>query len=186
MEYYYCVEAIRLLIFFIFGVTLPAGILSFVWSMIITDMAGLAPYVPTSKKVIKEILSQANLKKGQKFYDLGSGDGAVLETAVKDYGVSGIGLEINPFLVFLARIKSNLKKINDISFKRGDYLKANLKDAQVIFVYTIPKVIPQLKKKLSNECRKGTLVISYTFPLEGLKLIKTLAHDRHSTFFYQI
>ncbi|HEC21030.1 MAG TPA: hypothetical protein ENI70_00775, partial [Candidatus Peregrinibacteria bacterium] len=33
------------------------------------------PYVPTDRKVVAKMLAAADLKKGQKVYDLGCGDG---------------------------------------------------------------------------------------------------------------
>src|SRR3989338_8627805 len=63
-----------------------------------------APYVPTSKKHIDEILKKANLDKDQTFMELGSGDGRLVRRAVQVYGVKGIGIDINSLLVLLSRL----------------------------------------------------------------------------------
>ncbi len=41
-------------------------------------------------------LSLAQVKKGDVVYDLGSGDGRIVVTAAKKYGVKAIGFEIDP------------------------------------------------------------------------------------------
>jgi len=181
-------ETIRLLIFFLFGITIPAGFLTFGWSMILTNLLGLAPYVPSAKKSLSLILSEANLKKSQIFYDLGSGDGVVLETAVKNYQVKGVGVEINPFLVFLSRLKARFQGIKNLTYIRSDFLKANLAEAQVIFLYLLPRNLPKLQEKIEQECQKGTLIISNSFPLNGWekKLAKTTKLNHLSAYYYQL
>ncbi len=42
-----------------------------------------APFVPTKKETIRKILKLAGVKKGKKFYELGSGDGRVVIEAGK-------------------------------------------------------------------------------------------------------
>ncbi|MFH0979739.1 MAG: class I SAM-dependent methyltransferase, partial [Candidatus Roizmanbacteria bacterium] len=63
-----------------------------------------SPYVATSKKRIQEILKEANLKKGKIFVELGCGDGRIVRTAVKHYEVKGVGIDINPLLIYWAKI----------------------------------------------------------------------------------
>jgi len=52
---------------------------------------------------IREILDFAEIKPGEKIYDLGSGDGRVLIQAARHYGAVGVGLEIDPLKVWVAR-----------------------------------------------------------------------------------
>ena len=42
-----------------------------------------APYVPTRMEHIRKVLKVAGVKKGKKFYELGSGDGRVVFEAAK-------------------------------------------------------------------------------------------------------
>ena len=68
----------------------------------------IVPYVPTPQEVVERMLELAQVKKGDVVYDLGSGDGRIVVTAAKKYGVKAIGYEIDP-----QRIKEsheNIKK----------------------------------------------------------------------------
>ncbi len=68
----------------------------------------IVPYVPTPQEVVDRMLELAQVKKGDVVYDLGSGDGRIVVTAAKKYGVKAIGFEIDP-----ERIKEsheNIKK----------------------------------------------------------------------------
>jgi predicted RNA methylase len=56
----------------------------------------IVPYVPTPQEVVERMLELAQVKKGDVVYDLGSGDGRIVVTAAKKYGVKAIGFEIDP------------------------------------------------------------------------------------------
>ena len=66
----------------------------------------IVPYVPTPQEVVERMLELAQVKKGDVVYDLGSGDGRIVVTAAKKYGVKAIGFEIDP-----ERIKESQENI---------------------------------------------------------------------------
>ena len=66
----------------------------------------IVPYVPTPQEVVDRMLELAQVKKGDVVYDLGSGDGRIVVTAAKKYGVRAIGFEIDP-----ERIKESTENI---------------------------------------------------------------------------
>lgn len=145
------------------------------------------PYVPTKKKEIDTILKNANLRKGQIFYELGSGDGRVVCTAAKRYKVKGFGFEINPLLVLYAQIQARIKGINNVSFKQKNFFNLNLKKADVIFVFLMPKSLKKLKEKFNAECKNNVLIISHGFKIKswGKYLIKTIQHQPFPTYYYR-
>src|SRR3974390_726229 len=60
-------------------------------------------YVPTPQKVVDQMLDVAKLQSSDVLYDLGCGDGRILVTAAKKYGVHAFGFDINPERVSEAR-----------------------------------------------------------------------------------
>ena len=131
-----------------------------------------APYLPTPRHVIKEMLELARVGKEDIVIDLGSGDGAVLIEAAL-LGAMAKGWEINPFLVLLTKVRAQIKGLNGKIFVYAmPYQKANFKDATVIFCYNMPKFMPGIEKKLRKEAPKNVKIISYKFPIPNLNLIK--------------
>jgi predicted RNA methylase len=145
-------------------------------------------YVPTSNKIIDEILKNAGLKKGQLFFDLGSGDGRVVRAAVKKYQVRGVGIEINPLLILVSWILAKMEKLNNIEFRRENLFATDIKNADVIFVFLMPETLKSLKSKIINECQKEVLFISHGFVVEGWEkyLQKKISRRDFSTYYYRL
>src|SRR5260370_12816225 len=53
----------------------------------------LAPYVVSPQAIVDRMLEIADLKPGEMLYDLGSGDGRILMTAVQPFRASTVGVE---------------------------------------------------------------------------------------------
>lgn len=163
------------------------GLIVFVFFGLLTDFLG-APFVPTSSKMIHDILEKANLKKGQTFIELGSGDGRVVRFAVKHYGVSGIGIEFHPLLVWYSNFVSKITGLKNITFKRQNFFSTDLSKANVLFLFLLPKALRKLRPKILKECKKGTLVISHGFKIEDWNkyLVKTQKRELFPTYYYKI
>ena len=122
-----------------------------------------APWVPTKKKDVERFLKLADIKPGQKVYDIGCGDGRII-CAASNAGAKGVGYEIFLAPYFFAKIKSLFYKNCKIKFK--DFWRADLSDADIIYIFLIPQQYKKLEKKLRNELKKGTKVIAYVWPIE--------------------
>ncbi len=125
-----------------------------------------APFVPTKRKDVQRFLEVADIKDGQKVYDLGCGDGRLV-CAAASAGADAEGLEISilPFiLAHTRRLFSENRKHIKISYK--NIWGANLSDADVIYIYLMPEALPRLKAKLEKELKKETKIITYVWPIE--------------------
>lgn len=148
-----------------------------------------APYVPTAQKEIGEVLKKANLKKGKKFVEFGSGDGRIVRQAVKHYGVVGVGVEINPLLIWWSRLLSKRDgTAESVSFLRTDVFAYPLTGVDYLYVFLMPELLVKLMPKFQSELKKGTLIISHGFKLVGWekKLIATNPSNAFSTYYYQV
>src|SRR3989339_605235 len=155
----------------------------------ITNILTLIPYVPTKDEYIKNVLKNLKLKtKNQTLYDLGCGDSRVLFIA-ESLGFKAIGYEnsLAPFLYGYIK-KSLIKSKIDIKFQ--SFFKANLKKADIIFVYLLPFIFTRLAPKIKKECRKGTKIISIGFQIPTLNLIKFRKRNEEkrwpSVYYYEI
>ncbi len=148
-----------------------------------------SPFVATNKRKIINILKLANLKKNKLFYDLGCGDGRVVITAVEKFQVNGVGIDVNPLLIKMAKIKAKISNIppNKINFYRADILKYDFSNADYIYLFLMPELINKLKKNLTK-LKKGAVIISHGFKIEGWDnlLIKKIKDVPFPTYYYKV
>ena len=130
----------------------------------------LAPFVSTPPTVVDRMLELADLRPGQLLYDLGSGDGRVLITAVQKYNVKGVGVEISDTLCKATedRIRA-LNLGNRVRVIHDDMMNVDLSPADVVIIYLETKSNEILRPKLEKSLRNGTLVISHDFAVSGWK-----------------
>lgn len=129
-----------------------------------------APYLPTQAKQTQIALDLLDLKKGQTLYELGCGDGRVLKQAAKR-GIKSVGYELNPILVVVAWIYTiRYRKLVKIVW--GNFWRADLGQADGIFVFLIERFMPKLDEKIKKDAKKGTKLASYAFKIPGKKPAK--------------
>jgi len=122
-----------------------------------------APFVPSTNSTAAIMIKLANIKKGMRIYDLGSGEGKLLFSAAKN-GATAIGLEINPYLVCFTNMKalfSPYRKKIHVYWK--NFWGANYKEADIVFVYLLPWRMEQLEQKLIRELKPGSKIVSNSF-----------------------
>jgi hypothetical protein len=163
--------AIYLLLIVIFGISLVMAIFLKV------------PFVPTKKSLIKKLIEIAELKSGQIIMDLGCGDGRLLIYAKQHHDITAIGYEMSPVPYYLALIRRFFTKTK-FEIRCKNFFKSNLDEANVIFLYLIPDVLPKLGEKLLKECKKGTKIISHTFKIPTLTPVKTIEKDAQHPIIY--
>lgn len=123
-----------------------------------------APFVPTTNAASASMIALARFKKGDIIYDLGSGNGKLLLLA-KKLGARAFGYEINPLLVLLSNIRGA-----KTSWK--NFWRADIHDADVVFIYLLPWKMDRLAAKLKKECKKGTIIVSNSFIFPGWKILR--------------
>ena len=127
------------------------------------------PYVGAQKNCIDTIIKFASIKKWETVVDLGSGDGRLLFAAA-EADAKAVGYEINPFLIALTLIRTKLKGLsNNVWVERQSLWKADLKVADVIFVYAKRKTMPKFEKFIFQNTAKGTRVVVNTNPFPNKK-----------------
>lgn len=126
------------------------------------------PYISLENSTIEEILSNIKIKPGDKFYELGCGDGRVLHIASQNHKNSffiGIEKAIRPYL--LARIKN--KEAKHVTIKRADIRKVDLSEADIVFMYLMPDLINKIEPTLKNIIANGGKVVAVEFCLPHTK-----------------
>ena len=119
------------------------------------------PSVPTRLDRIRKALKLVNLQPDEMLYDLGAGDGRVLLIAAREFKAFSIGLEVGPVqcaLIWLRIVSSGLA--NRIKIRWGNFFKADIKDADVVYVYATSQEVLKLAPFLQKQMKAGSRVIS--------------------------
>ena len=159
------------------GKVLFTWLLIFSWSYLARAQQGSpveqVPYVPTPIEVVDRMLEFGTVKKADIVYDIGSGDGRVVIQAAKKYGAKGVGIEMDPPLVELARRNAKQEGVDHlVEFRQGDALIADVSGATVITLYMLPSFNERLKPVLERQLKLGTRVVVHDYPIEGWKPVK--------------
>ena len=121
-------------------------------------------FEPTSYAVAHAMLELARVGPSDVVYDLGSGDGRIVNLAAQVYGARGVGIELQPYLVEVSRRAARERGVSDrVRFVEGDLFKADISRATVVALYLWPSVNSALEAKLKRELRPGTRIVSHSF-----------------------
>jgi ribosomal protein L11 methylase PrmA len=125
-------------------------------------------FYATTQDVVEEILRLANVGKHDVVCDLGCGDGRFVITAAKKHGCRGVGYEIDPKYVKLARESAKKQGVEQlVAIHEEDIFTVDLKSMTVVTLFLLPelnqRLIPQLEK-----LPKGARIISHEFDVPGL------------------
>lgn len=126
-----------------------------------------APFLPTLAPQIDIALDLLDLKPGETMLELGCGDGRVLIKAAKR-GIKGVGYELNPFLVVLARLRTWPYR-KQIRIVWGDYWRASWPQAEGMFVFILDKHMGKLHKKVMQYRYRPLRIASFAFKLPDLE-----------------
>ncbi len=148
----------------------------------------LAPSVSTPMEVVERMLSLAAIQSYDVVYDLGSGDGRIVITAAKKYGVHAVGFEIDPRLIRESRnnvLKAGVQDLVEI--RQENILQADLSAATVVTLYLFPKANRLLRPRLLSQLKPGARVVSNYFDMDEWVPDKVEeVKDVNSGFYYNI
>jgi predicted RNA methylase len=140
------------------------------------------------------MLTLAELKAGEVFFDLGAGDGRTVIMAVKQFGARAVGVELREDLVKKALSAIYEQSLQDrITIVNGDMFTVDLTSADVVFLYLTTSANEKVRPKLDSELRSGVRVVSHDYEIVGWKPAQvenycenqTLGYPSHTLYLYK-
>lgn len=144
-----------------------------------------APYVPTPQPVVDAMLRIAGVGPDDIVYDLGSGDGRLVISAVRDFGAKkGVGVEIDPVRNKEANANAKGAGVADrTAFFEKDLFTFDFSEASVLTLYLLPSMIEKLRPKLAA-MRPGTRIVAHDFSIPDWEPVKTDHVGTATIYFY--
>jgi len=147
------------LVLVLYALSILLFVIGLLW-ILIPALYGL-PLVPTKLSRIRKALKLVNLQPDEVLYDLGSGDGRVLIIAAREFGAQAVGIEIGPVQRAVSWIKVLYNGIRDnVRIEAGNFYKADLGAADVVFVYATSKEVTKLASHLEKHMKPGSRLVS--------------------------
>jgi len=144
-------------------------------------------FAPSRQSVANAMLRLAEVTAEDVVYDLGSGDGRLVILAAQRYGARGVGIEIDPRLVALARDVAQEAQVADkVTFLEGDLFTADISAATVVTLYLSASINAQLEPKLRRELRPGARVVSQQFRISAWAPDRTTTAMGQDLFLWRI
>jgi protein-L-isoaspartate O-methyltransferase len=150
-----------------------------------------APYYPTPQVVVERMLKLGELKKGEKIYDLGSGDGRIVLAAAQKFGARAVGVELDTALVTQSRQRiAKLNLESSASIIEGDLFAQDYSDADLITVYLLPVTNIRLSPVLEKKLKRGARIVCHDFEFtewnpEKTEVMEDSEGRSHTLFFYR-
>ncbi|MBG1269674.1 class I SAM-dependent methyltransferase [Nostoc sp. WHI] len=151
------------------------------------ERPGDVPYVPTPQPVVDAMLKVAKVGKNDVLYDLGSGDGRIVNTAAQKFGTRGVGIDINPERIEEANENAKKAGVTDrVRFVQQDLFKTDFSEATVVTLYLLPEINLQLRPKLLKELKPGTRIVSHAFDMGDWKPQQTLNVEGKTVYYWVV
>jgi predicted O-methyltransferase YrrM len=148
-------------------------------------MGSFISFIPTPYEDIEVFFKLAPLNQFDVVFDLGSGDGRLLFSALEKGAGKIVGVELDSTLSLDARKTAEEKGLEDRTvFLEADVLDIDLSAATVVLCYLFPTASAALKPKFESELKPGTRVVMESFPVHGWKPVKTEQRGYKTFYLY--
>ena len=122
-------------------------------------------WLPTPDLMVDSMLRMAEVTSRDFVVDLGSGDGKIPITAARRFGARALGLEFNPDLVEVSKLRARQANVADkVEFRQADIFTTDYSSASVVTLYLLPEINLKLRPTLLK-MNPGTRISSHSFDM---------------------
>ena len=122
-------------------------------------------WVPTPDSLVDSMLRMAEVTSRDFVVDLGSGDGKIPITAARQFGARALGVEFNPDMVEVSKLRARQANVADkVEFRQADIFTTDYSSASVVTLYLLPEINLRLRPTLLK-MNPGTRITSHSFDM---------------------
>lgn len=140
-------------------------LLGFYWTIFRTRV----PLYLSGPKVWEAVAALLPQQETVRMADIGSGlGGLLLDIEKRRPDVTLVGVELAPVPWLISWLRARFVG-SRVSFLRNDYSLLDFSQFEVVFAYLSPAVMDVVWQKAASEMHSGALLLSYEFPIPGIK-----------------
>jgi SAM-dependent methyltransferase len=157
-----------------------------------TPPPSLGRFEPSPIEIAERMLQLASVTLADVVYDLGSGDGRIVILAARRYGARGVGVEIDPHLVWFSRQEAKRHQVEHlVTLFHADALTADVSAATVVTLFLTPQANLLLRPKLQRQLRPGARVVSHEHHMgdwapERVERVRARSGTIHTLYLWRI
>lgn len=146
------------------------------------------PFIASPSEVVNRMLELLELRKSETLYDLGSGDGRILITAVQKFDVGkAVGVETREDLVKQSREEISKVDLEDrVQVIHGNLLEVPIGEADAVTLFLTTSANECLKPKLEKELKDSTRVVSHDYEITGWNPRRAENLEQHTIYLYEV
>ena len=140
-------------------------------------------WLPTPDETVEKMLDLAQLARGERLVDLGSGDGKIAIAAAKR-GAQAKGIEYDPKMVEYSRRRAREAGVQ-VELVQGDIFETDFSQADVVTMYLLTQLNERLRPTLLA-MKPGTRVVSYRFAMGPWEPDATVTGERFDAYLWRV
>lgn len=146
--------------------------------MVVGILVTRVPFVGTKDIAIHQALKELGLGADSVLYELGSGDGRVIEAAVIATGCRAVGYEIAPLPFFISQVRL-WKLRSKVKLYPTSFFESDFSEVTHIFTYLGDAMMARLEPMFDQKLPHGTIVVSCDYQFKNKTPIRVvdIAHD---------
>lgn len=121
-----------------------------------------APFLPTGRRKVKQMIIMAKLQPTDVVMDLGSGDGRIIFAAAPHVSTA-IGIEINPILCYTSKLWAYITRKNNVKFFAKNFWNVDISQVDVLMLFCIKDKMSKMQNKIEKEMKPGSRILSNIF-----------------------